>query len=390
MSVKYAVVGAGRQGVAAAYDMAAFGDASEILLIDADQAAAKKSADHVNALLGKPIASPFEADAGDPDGMRSALGGVASFVSCVPYHLNPGLTDVAIGVRSCMCDLGGNTAVVREQLARHADAEAAGISVVPDCGMGPGLNVSLATYVMSLVDEPEEVYIWDGGLPQNPKPPWNFQLTFHIGGLTNEYYGNAYFLRDGKITEVPPFSDVEELQFPEPIGTLEAAVTSGGLSTAPWTFEGKLERLENKTLRYPGHWAQFKAFAQLGLMDLEPVRVGDARIVPRDVLHALLEPRITAPDIRDVAVMRVKCIGEKDGVAAEAAVELIDYYDDKTGFTAMQRLTGWHASIVAILAAEGRIDRGAVPVELAVPGRVMAGEVRRRGFALKERISLLE
>jgi lysine 6-dehydrogenase len=370
--------------------MAAFGDASEILLIDADPAAAKKSADHVNALLGKSVAAPFEADAGDSDDMRSALGGVASFVSCVPYHLNPGLTDVAIGVRSCMCDLGGNTAVVREQLARHGDAEAAGISVVPDCGMGPGLNVSLATYVMSLVDEPREVHIWDGGLPQNPKPPWNFQLTFHIGGLTNEYYGNAYFLRDGKITEVPAFSDIEELHFPDPLGTLEAAVTSGGLSTAPWTFEGKLERLENKTLRYPGHWAQFKAFAQLGLMDLEPVEVGDAGIVPRDVLHALLEPRITASDIRDVAVMRVKCVGEKDGRPTEAAVELIDYYDDKTGFTAMQRLTGWHASIVAILAAEGRIDRGAVPVELAVPGSVIVEEVRRRGFALKERISFSE
>jgi lysine 6-dehydrogenase len=386
MSFKYAVFGAGRQGVAATYDIAAFGEASEILLLDADLSAAEASADHVNELIGKRTANPIQADASDTEGMKSVIKGVTSLVSGVPYRLNPGLTDVAISVGANMCDLGGNTAVVKKQLERNAEAKAAGVSIVPDCGMGPGLNVSLATYVMSLLDVPREVYIWDGGLPQNPKPPWNFQLTFHIGGLTNEYYGNAYYLRNGEITEVPCFEDVEELDFPAPIGKLEAAVTSGGLSTAPWTFEGVLERLENKTLRYPGHWAQFKAYAQLGLLEMDPIRVDDVDVVPRKVLHALLEPKITASDIRDVAVMRVKCVGEKDGRGAEAIVELIDSYDEKTGFTAMQRLTGWHASIVAILAAQGRVDRGAVPVELAVPGPVIVEEVRRRGFALEERV----
>jgi lysine 6-dehydrogenase len=144
--------------------------------------------------------------------------------------------------------------------------------------------------------------------------------------------------------------------------------------------------LENKTLRYPGHWDQFKAYGLLGLLEMEPVRVGDVEVKPRDVLHALLEPKITSTEIRDIAVMRVKCVGEKDGRRAEAVVELIDSYDEKTGFTAMQRLTGWHASIVAILAAQGRVDRGAVPVELAVPGRVIVEEVRRRGFAMEERV----
>ena len=65
----------------------------------------------------------------------------------------------------------------------------------------------------------------------------------------------------------------------------------------PWTFEGKLQRLENKTLRYPGHCARFRAFSELGLLDLEPVKLGERHVVPRELFHTLLEPKITAPGI---------------------------------------------------------------------------------------------
>lgn len=386
MGHRYAVLGAGRQGVAAAYDIAKFGDADEVLLVDADPGRARDGASRVNGLLDAEVASSARADVEDAKGLASAVKGSASIVSCVPYKFNPAITKLAVQIGANMCDLGGNTAVVRRQLASDPEARSRGVTIVPDCGMGPGLNISLAVHAMSLLDAPREVYIWDGGLPQNPKPPWRFQLTFNIGGLTNEYYGSAYFLREGRITEVPCFSDIEELEFPPPIGILEAAVTSGGLSTAPWTFEGKLDRLENKTLRYPGHWEWFKAYSQLGLLEREPVRVGDAEVVPREFFHALLEPKITNPDVRDIAVMRIRSVGEKGGGRAEAVIELIDRYDEETGFSAMQRLTGWHASIVAILAAQGRIGKGAVPVELAVPGPVVAEEIRRRGFALDERV----
>jgi len=254
--------------------------------------------------------------------------------------------------------------------------------------MGPGLNVSLGTYVMELVESPCEVLIWDGGLPQDPQPPWNYASTFHIGGLTNEYDGCATFLRDGKPTPVPCFSDVEFIDFPPPIGRLEAFVTSGGLSTSPWTLEGRLQRLENKTLRYPGHVAQMVAFRDLGLLDLEPVDVAGQRVVPRDVLHALLGPRISVPEVKDVCVMRVKCIGSTNGRPAEALVELIDRYDEKTGFTAMQRLTGWHASILLIAAVNRLVRPGAVSVETSLPGRTIVTECRRRGFAITETVTV--
>jgi lysine 6-dehydrogenase len=227
---------------------------------------------------------------------------------------------------------------------------------------------------------------------QHPEPPFNYRCTFNIAGLTNEYYGEAIFLRNGKVTRVPTFQreDYEEVDFPEPIGTMEAFVAGGGTSTAPWTFEGTVQTLQNKTLRWKGHFEQWKAVIDMGLMDLEPVVIKGVEVVPRDVLHACVEPRIRADDDeRDFVIVRVKAIGEKDGRPAEAMVELIDSYDEATGFTAMQRTTGWDGAIVAIMNATGQTPRGAKPVEIAVPAEAFVEELKRRGFSLTEKLSFL-
>lgn len=382
MDFDYAVLGAGRQGVAAAYDLAIFGNAERIFIADIEYELAKKCVKRINDLSNRTLATPLELDVGNYDQLISKLEGVNSIISAVPYRFNIDVTKAAVELNANICDLGGHIQTVLKQKEMDSQAKEKKISIVPDCGMGPGLNISLAIYAMSLLNEPKEVLVWDGGLPQDPKPPWNYALTFNIGGLTNEYSGNAYFLRNGRITEVPCFQGYEELDFPSPLGKLEAFVTSGGLSTMPWTFQGKLNRLENKTLRYPGHWNRFRSYSQLGLYNEEAVDVRGKKVVPRDVFHTLLEPKIREDDVRDVAVIRVKCVGDKN----EALVELIDYYDEKTGFTAMQRLTGWHASIVAILSVGNKIPDGFVPVE-NIPGKLIVDEVRKRGIIIEEKIT---
>jgi lysine 6-dehydrogenase len=388
MGHKYVILGAGRQGVAAAYDLAVVGRAVSLALLDIDVAAARAAADKLNGLLGRTVASAHRADAADPSTVAPHLDGATGFISSVHYAFNLAMTKLAISKKVHMTDFGGNTGVVREQLALDADAARAGVSIVPDCGMGPGLNVSLAAHVMELVETAEEVLIWDGGLPQEPQAPWNYVSTFNLGGLTNEYDGHAYFLRDGRVTPVPCFSGYEVVEFPAPIGRLEAFVTSGGLSTSPWTFEGRLRRLENKTLRYPGHAAQFKAFSDLGLLGLDAIDVAGQRVVPREVFHALLEPRICRDEVKDVCVMRVKAVGTTRGKRAEATIDLVDHYDPKTGLTAMQRLTGWHGSILLIAAVNGMVRRGTVPVELALPGKTVVTECKRRGFAITEEVKV--
>lgn len=369
MSFRYAVVGAGRQGVAAAYDLAKFGEAQEILLIDLRRETAEKAARRVNRLVRRRVARAAQADVRDLKKLAKVLEGTNTFISATPYFLNLSLSQLAVKVGANMCDLGGNTEITRQQLKLDRAAKRAGISIIPDCGMGPGMSISLATLAMSLLDYPEEVFIWDGGLPQKPEPPWNYLLTFNIEGLLNEYTGFAYFLRDGKVARVPCFADYEMLEI-RPLGKLEAFVTSGGTSTMPWSYQGKLKTLENKTLRYPGHWAQMTAFKDLGLFETEQFKT-------------LLASKIVRPKVRDVCVIRVKAVGRRKGKRTAVTVELIEYYDAKTGFTAMERITGGHASIMAILATRGQVSPGAIPVELAVPGETVVQETKRRGFKVR-------
>ncbi|MCR4405529.1 MAG: saccharopine dehydrogenase NADP-binding domain-containing protein [Anaerolineae bacterium] len=389
MAYNYAVLGAGRQGTAAAYDLAKHGDAARVVLADANLEQARAAAQRVNALLGTDSAEAAQVDVTEHAAVVRVLRDIDAFLSAVPYYYNLSITRAAIEAGASMCDLGGNTDIVRQQQALDAEAKAKGISIIPDCGQVPGLGTTLMVYTMKLLDKPREVTMWDGGLPQNPKPPFNYLLTFNIAGLTNEYAEPAVFIRGGKVTKVGPMTELHTVEFPPPIGTLEAFVTGGGTSTAPWTFEGQLQTFQNFTVRYPGHFAQLRAYYDLGLWDLHPIRVGAVEVVPRDVFHALFEPRVTIPGERDLVVIRVRAVGQKDGQEAEAVVELVDFFDEVTGFTAMERTTGWDAAIVVAMMARGETPRGAGSVETFVPPAAFVSELRQRGFNLSERVTVL-
>jgi lysine 6-dehydrogenase len=382
----YVVLGAGRQGTAAAYDMLRWGEAAKVILADMDIEAAQASASRVNGLLDSKAAEARQVYADDRAALVALLRGAHACVSAVPYYFNLGITEAALEAKVSLCDLGGNTDIARQQQAFDGQAKSVGISIIPNCGQVPGMGTSLCVYAMQLLDEPVDVYMWDGGIPQKPRPPFKYLLTFHIAGLTNEYAEPGVFLRAGKITNVEPMTELETVEFPEPIGTLEAFVTGGGTDTMPWTFEGKLRTLQNLTLRWPGHFAQLRAYWDLGLWDLKPIRVGTQQIVPRDVFHALFEPKVVIPGDEDVVIVRVKALGRKGGRQAQALVEMIDYYDKETGFSAMERGTGWSAAIVAEMMARGETPRGAGGVESMVPAPPFVEALRVRGINVTQRV----
>jgi lysine 6-dehydrogenase len=388
MGYKYAVLGAGRQGTACAYDMIKLGEADSVLLVDQSPAVAEAAARRVNGLLGVERAHPRQVDVTDHAALVAMLAGIDAFLSAVPYYHNLAITRAAVEARASMCDLGGNTEVVRRQLELDAAARAAGISVVPDCGQVPGMGTSLMVYAMSLLDETDEVLMWDGGLPQKPRPPFNYMATFHLAGLTNEFAEPGLYLREGQPVLVPPLEELEMVDFPPPIGRVEAFTSSGGVSTMPWTFAGKVRTLQNKTIRYPGHLAQLRAFYHLGLWDTEPVRVGEQEVVPRELFHQLFASKVTFPGDRDVCAILIHAMGRKEGRQARAVVEVMDFYDEETGFTAMERTTGWDAAIVAAMMARGQTPCGAVPVELAVPPALFVAELARRGIDVKSRLEV--
>jgi lysine 6-dehydrogenase len=384
---KYVVLGAGRQGAAAAYDMARWGKAEQIILADYDFDTARKAVHLVNSLIGKDLAIPIQIDVTDQDALERILkDDIDALLSAVPYYYNLAITEIAIRTSTHMCDLGGHIGIARQQHELSTKAKQAGVSVVPNCGQVPGMGTTLMVYAMELLDEAVDVLMWDGGIPQNPKPPFNYYLTFNIEGLTNEYAEQAIFLRDWKISEVDTMSELETIEFPEPIGKLEAFVAGGGTDTMPWTFEGKIRTLQNKTLRWPGNYDQLKAFYDLGLWSLDTIQIGEHEVVPRDVFNALFEPLVTFPGDKDMVIVRVEATGKKNGRNAKALVQTIDRFDDETGFTAMERCTGWSAAIVAEMMVRGEIPAGAGGVETQVPAESFVNELCIRGINVTEEI----
>ena len=391
MAFDYAVLGAGRQGTAAAYDLARNGDANQVLIADLDLVQAQRAAGRVNDLLGEDTVSAAAVDVRDESAVARLLRGTAACVSAVPYHFNLGIARAAIAAGASLTDLGGKTSIVFEELALDEQARRAGVAIVPDCGMVPGLGTSVCMAAMEMVEQPRDVFLWDGGLPQNPAPPWNYILTFHFEGLINEYSGTTEFLREGRLVEVPCFEELEHVDFPPPLGRLEAFTTAGGTSSAPRTFFGRLRTYQNKTLRYPGHCAQWKALRDAGMFGESPVRASNgAAVRPRDLLREMLDPQLRPrPGEKDVCILRAKAAGISGGREVEAVVDVFDYFDDATGFTAMERTTGWHAAMMAIFAARGVISRGAVPVERAISGKRILDECRARGMKVQHSLRQL-
>ncbi len=387
MGYNFAILGCGRQGTATAYDLALYGDSDLIVLADMDLQQSQRAAQRVNKLSGRQVCQAMQVNARDHEACLRLFKDrkIQAVVSGVPYFLNVDLTQIAIKSGSSFCDYGGNTDVVHKQLALAPQAKAADVTVIPDCGMAPGLANSLCAYAMSLLDQTDSLIIYDCGLPQTPKPPWNYSLTFSIEGLTNEYHGKTNCIRHGKLHQTDCFEEYEIVEFPEPIGPLEAFTTAGGVSTLPWTYAGKVQTLQNKTLRYVGHFAQWKVFQQAGFFELEPVEVNGQSIVPRHVLHKLIEPQIRAKeDDRDMVIIRILATGSKDGTQTEVTLDVFDHFDEKTGFSAMERCTGFHAGIMASLAAHGATPRTAVPVEESVHPEIFLKELSRRDIKLTQ------
>lgn len=383
--MKAVVLGCGLQGVAVAYDLLRWGQASHLLLVDSEAARLKAAARRLTRLLSlkSGILDTAVLDLRQEDSIVDALLSRDVVVSAVPYYLNLGAARAAVRARVHFCDLGGNTELVRQQLELHEQAQAAGIAVVPDCGLMPGMGTTLAMGAIDRVPRAETVRIFVGGLPQQPLPPLNYKLVFNIEGLTNEYDGPVYVLRDGTVQQAECLGELEVLEV-QGVGTLEAFMTSGGTSTVPWSLEGKLKTLEEKTLRYPGHCQQIRLLRDLGFLSQQPVRLGRSRVVPREVFHAVVGPKISFPDVPDMVVLRVDCEGEQGGQPVILRKELIDRADPETGFSAMQRTTGFSAAIVAGLLARGSISPGAIPLELSVPADLFIEQLRKRGFDLRE------
>ncbi len=372
------VLGAGLQGSACAYDLLQRPEVERVTLADLHPGRVprflqkRKDKRLVIARL----------DARRAADLRRRMQRYDAVMNALPYYFNYPIAKVAVSRGLHCADLGGNTEIVQKQKTLHKAAQQKHVSVIPDCGLAPGMVSVIAAEGIRRVGDAESVKIYVGGLPQKPEPPLNYQIVYSLEGALDYYTTPSWVLREGRPEQVDALSELEDVPFPSPVGTLEAFHTGGGISTMPWAYSGKVRTMEYKTLRYPGHAAIMRPIREMGLLSLDPVRVRGTKIVPRDAFIAAVSPQLTKPNSRDLVALRVEVRGKS---GSRVAWQLLDYYDEATGISAMMRTTGFSLAITGVMQVDGRITESGVHTpDEAVPFQPYVDELKRRGVEIRE------
>jgi lysine 6-dehydrogenase len=375
------VLGAGLQGCACAYDLLQNPAVEQVTLADLrpENLPPYLRADWRGRLRTAKL------DVSDAAAVRVAFEGQNAVMSAIPYYYNGPMAKAAVEGGCHFSDLGGNTEIVLEQKKLHQQALAKGISVIPDCGLAPGMVNILAAEGIRRLDQADKVKIFVGGLPQKPEPPLNYQIVYSLEGALDYYTTPSWVLRGGRPVQVDALSEVESVDFPSPVGTLEAFHTGGGISTLPFAYQGKIDVMEYKTLRYPGHAAVVRPIRELGLLANEPIEVKGNRVIPRDVFIAAVSPRLSKPNGRDLVALQVQVTGKKNGASRSVTFRLIDYYDATHGISAMMRTTGYSLSITGQMQVDGRVTtKGVHTPDEAIPFAAYVTELAKRNVKIEE------
>jgi len=379
--LKYLLLGAGLQGTAIAFDLLHHAPGTEkVVIVDADQGNLTTLSDR----LDDDRVTTVCADVREAVAMAPLMAAADVAISAVNYWFNASLAALAVEGRAHFLDLGGNNDIVAQEFELDEQAVAQGVTIIPDCGLAPGLAGILGYWLVDGLDRAESLKLRVGGLPADPVPPMNYKIVFSVQGLINEYIEPAVVIRDGRLKTVPSLSELETLTFPAPFGELEAFQTSGGTSTLPKTLADRVPNLDYKTIRYKGHCAQFRLLEELGLCDSAPRIFRDGKVAPRELLAGLLQEKLDLPG-RDVVLLLTEAEGwDAEGAAVRKTVRIIDHHDETNNISAMMRMTGYPTAIIAWMLASGEINApGARCQELVVHGDRMIEELRRRKVSIE-------
>lgn len=379
--MKMLVLGAGLQGCACAFDLLRDPEVTRVTLADLHP-------DRVARFLSRTDDSRLHIislDVTDHAAVAAVMQNHDAVMSAIPYYFNGPMARLALASGCHFADLGGNTEIVMEQKKLEGDAHARGLSVMPDCGLAPGMVNILAAEGIRRLDRVDRVRIYVGGLPQHPEPPLNYQIVYSLEGALDYYTTPSWILRNSKPVTVDALSEIEKVEFPDPVGTLEAFHTAGGISTMPFTFKDKVREMEYKTLRYPGHAQIMHAIRELGLLDLKPIKVKGQDVVPRDAFIAAVSPRLTKPEGQDLVALRVIASGESNGKHKATTFDLIDYYDPAHGISAMMRTTGYSLAITGLVQARRQVIRfGVTTPDEGMPYDRYVAALSQRGVNIRE------
>jgi saccharopine dehydrogenase-like NADP-dependent oxidoreductase len=289
--MRIALLGAGHIGRTIARWLADSGD-YELTVADRDAAAL--------ANLGTALAATEVADTADTGTLLDLLRGQDAVINALPYHL---ATSVAIAAREAgvhYFDLTEDVAATR-QIQRLA--EGARTVFMPQCGLAPGFIGIVAAHLARSFDALHEIKMRVGALPAFPTNALKYNLTWSVDGLINEYCHPCAAIRDGELIDVLPLEGLEHFSLD---GTeYEAFNTSGGLGTLCETLAGRVQSLDYKSVRYPGH-------RDLMALLLEELRLKREPALLKDILR-----RSIPSTMQDVVLVFVTVSGLRGGALVQ-------------------------------------------------------------------------
>ncbi|MCK4667039.1 saccharopine dehydrogenase NADP-binding domain-containing protein, partial [Candidatus Dependentiae bacterium] len=226
--MKYIIAGAGKMARAVAYFLMKQKDTEKIFIFDSNQ-------DALNYFKKIKKVKTIKKEFSKLKSLKTISKEADAVISCLPYFCNLKLTELAIKAGFNFIDLGGNNNIVKAQHKLDKKVKSKKISIVPDCGLAPGLVSLLAAYFVNYFDKVKTIKIYVGGLPVFPKPPLNYTLVFSVSGLINEYKEDVIVLKNNKFTTVKSLTGLEKVKIEKE--NYEAFFTSGGISTMPRNFK---------------------------------------------------------------------------------------------------------------------------------------------------------
>jgi len=370
------VLGCGKIGSVMARDFSESNRGAEVVLADRSGERAREAAAGIEG------AGWVALDTTDRPGLVRALKGFDLVLGALPGDYGYGALEASVEAGVDMVDVSYTPEI---PLGLDGPAKEAGVTVIPDCGVAPGLSSILVGRATSRLDRVESAHILVGGIPETPVPPLGYTITWSAEGLIDEYVREVSVVEGGRVVRVPALSGLEEVDFPG-VGRLEAFYTDG-LRTLVQSLPG-VDSMYEKTLRYPGHVEGVRLLRELGFFDEEPLEVEGRRVSPRLLTARLLERSLRKPEVGDLLAMIVEVRGEAGGEASGYRYYVLDRFNRAGGVTAMARTTAYTASIVAGMLAGGAIEeKGVIPPErLGMNERITEGllsELGKRGVIVE-------
>lgn len=302
------------------------------------------------------------------------------------YQFNVNVVKAAIESGVHYVDLGGLFHVTLKQLELNDAAKKAGVTVALGCGCAPGITNLLTIHGANKLEKVNSVYMYSGTVAF--KEITGVKVAYAVPTLLDELTLNGCPYKNGKIVEVPPFSDEETIRFPEPIGEVKAyVVIHSEPATIPHTIGKGIKNAIFRIIISPETVSKLKVLDEVGLTSNEAINVKGVTMSPRKFLEryfgSLPKPKTQRGD--EVHVVRVDVVGEKDGEKARCTFDVVNDPKPEWNASSSGFVTGVPASIVAQMLARGDIQlKGVMPSEACVRPEPFIAELTKRGIEIRE------